>query len=148
MMKEIIKNNKGFVMLFAVTISAILLAIALGVANIALQEVKFGTSAIDTNNAFFAADTSIETVLFADKPPGSPFVLTTPNTVNTWPPIYVFGLGSASASCGIVTITKDNRVPAKGTTTQVVSKGYNVGVPANCTSSNPDRVEREIQVNY
>ena len=46
-----IKKNRGFVILFAVTLSSILLAIALGVANIALKEIRFGTSAKDTNEA-------------------------------------------------------------------------------------------------
>jgi len=68
MIKEI-KKNKGFVILFVVTLSSILLAIALGAANIALKEIKFGTSAKDTNNAFFAADTGAELALFNDKTP-------------------------------------------------------------------------------
>ena len=67
-------KNRGFVILFAVTISSILLALAIGVANIALKEVKFNTSAKDTNNAFFAADTAIEYALFQDKPPSSAYV--------------------------------------------------------------------------
>ena len=54
-----IKKNKGFVLIFAVTLAAILLSIALGISQIALKEIKFGTSAKDTNDAFFAADTGL-----------------------------------------------------------------------------------------
>ena len=35
--------------------------------NISLKEIKFGTSARDTNDAFFAADTGAECALFNDK---------------------------------------------------------------------------------
>src|SRR3989338_10209048 len=64
----------GFVILFAVMISSIILAIALGVANIALKEIKFSASVKDTNEAFFAADTGLECVLFNDKADGDSFV--------------------------------------------------------------------------
>src|SRR5688572_19750284 len=65
--KNRIKNNRGFVMLFAVTLSSLILSIAIGVATIALREIKFGTSARDSNDAFFAADTGIECALNYDK---------------------------------------------------------------------------------
>src|SRR3989338_6549604 len=67
------KKNKGFVLLFAVTLSSILLAIALGVSNVAFRELRFSTNARSTNDAFFAADTGIECALNYDKSPGSSF---------------------------------------------------------------------------
>jgi len=137
MILQKIKRNKGFIMLFAITISSILLAISLGVANIALKEVKFGTSAKDANNAFFAADTGIEYVLFKDKSPSSIY---TP-VPGTWNEI-ITGLGSSGQSCAKVTIEKTAE-PA----TTIVSKGYNIG-DGSCNSSNPDRIEREIVSNY
>ena len=144
-MKNItIKNNKGFVILFAVTLASILLAIALGVANIALKELKFGTSARDTNDAFFAADTGIEYVLFNDKYPTSAYVPGS-GTTQTWN-IIVSGLGSLGSSCAKVSITKNNTVQPF-TTTNIISKGYNIG-DASCNSSNPDRIERELKTNY
>jgi len=60
-------SRRGFVLLYAVTLAAIFLSIALSVATIALKEIKFGTSAKDTNNAFYSADASIECALFYDK---------------------------------------------------------------------------------
>jgi len=65
MIIKIIKNKyyskkfqykKGFVVLFAVMLSSIILAITIGIANISIREIKFSTGAKDTNNAFFAAD--------------------------------------------------------------------------------------------
>ena len=138
------KNNDGFVILFAVTISSILLAVALGVASIALKEVKFTTSAKDTNNAFLAADTGIEYALFNDKPPTSAYV-PPPLSKQTWN-IVVAGLGSDGTSCAKVIITKDS-TRAPFTTTSVVSKGYSVG-DSLCNSTNPERIERELDSNY
>lgn len=138
------KLKSGFVILFAVMLSSILLAIALGVANIALKEIKFGTSVKDTNDAFFAADTGIEYALFNDKPPTSSFV-PSPGTKQSWL-IVVSGLGSVAVSCATVNVEKDNTNPPS-TTTIIISKGYNIG-DASCASSNPNRIEREIRVSY
>src|SRR3989344_7795571 len=66
-------SGSGFVILFAVMISSIILAIALGVSNIAFKEIKFSTSVKDTNDAFFAADTGLECALFNDKTGGDSF---------------------------------------------------------------------------
>src|ERR1035437_11163940 len=88
MVKEIIKKNKGFVILFAVTLSALLLSIALGVANVAFREAKFNTSAKDTNNAFFAADTGAECALYYDKSTMSVFATQTSPPPSSPPPSF------------------------------------------------------------
>jgi Tfp pilus assembly protein PilX len=138
MIKSKIKKNKaGFVILFAVTLAAILLSIALGVANIALTEIKFGTSARDTNNAFFAADSGIEKALFND------------NTVDFYPAgsstnFIVSSLGSTGVSCANVTVDKTDPP-----TVTIIAKGYNIGSQDGlCTSTNPNRVERELKTTY
>ncbi len=150
-----IKNNKGFVILFAVTLASILLTIALGVANIAFQEVVFGTSAKDTNNAFFAADTGIECALSNDKSSSVSFVESGGSgnvscqggtiTLNGGYPFWDFnitGLGSNGASCAKVTVDKTD-----SSVTTIISKGYNIG-DASCASVNSDRVERELKTTY
>src|SRR3989338_1641596 len=141
---KIEKFNKGFVILFAVTLSSILLAIALGVTNIAVKEIKFGTSARDTNDAFFAADTGIEYVLWNDRSSNSSYI-PAPGTAQTWE-VVLSGVGSAGVSCAKVRIQKDNTSP-NFTSTSIVSNGYNIG-NAGCSSSNPDRVERELKVSF
>ena len=130
------RGRSGVVILFAVTLSSILLAIALGVANIALKEVKFGTSARDTNNAFFAADTGIELTLFNDKSPGSIY---TP-APGFWS-FVLSGLNSSGQGCAKVTV--DKTVPPA---TKIISKGYNDG-GASCTQGS-NSVERQLEVNY
>ncbi len=143
MIQEIQKQKnikKGFVMLFAVTLSALVLAIALGITNIALKEVKFGTSAKDTNDAFFAADSGLELVLYnvdveADYP----------SDVNT--PVFVPALGSGGGGCAQVTVDK-TALPA----TKIISKGYNIRYDdedgtEECLPG-PSNVERQIEINY
>ena len=148
MITQKIKKNKGFVILFAVTLAAIVLSIALGVSEIALKELKFSTSAKDTNDAFFAADTGIEYVLFNDQPEiPSPWQTDPENpSLLSWEEI-ITGLGSEGASCAIITIEKDNTADPLSTETTITSKGYNVG-DASCNWPNPDRIEREIETRY
>lgn len=137
-----IKNKKGFVILFAITLSSIVLAIALGVANIAFREIRFSTSTKDSNDAFFAADTGTEAVLFQDKD----FTLCAPNPGQTKTCDYtIVNIGGSGSSCAKISITKDDTTSTTKTT--IISKGYSVGDGA-CASSNQNRVEREIKTNY
>lgn len=141
-----IKKNKGFVILFAVTLSSILLLIALGVANIAFKEIKFSTSARDTNDAFFAADTGAEAVLFQDFK--NSFYSLGAATEKTWEPISITGLGSNGTSCAIVTIKKDTTTSPTDVTTKVVSKGYNNGTDEGICVPGANSVERQLELNY
>ncbi len=152
-------GRRGFVILFAVTISAILLSVALGVANIAFKEVRFGTSARGTNEAFFAADTGIECALFFDKSAIDVFTVgnnpsltcnnhtfvATEERSSFWR-FVLSGLGSGTEGCAIVTVDKTS--PFRPTTT-IIAKGYNNGgsVPDLCTL-NSNTIEREIKVSY
>lgn len=145
MIKKNIQKNKGFVILFAVTLSSILLAIALGVINISIKEMRFSTSAKHTNDALFAADTGIEYVLFNDRSDSSRYI-PVPGTEETWNTV-IPNMGSEGVSCVKVLITKNNINTSVPVITHIVSKGYNIG-DAICESTNSDRVEREIEVNY
>ena len=137
-------SGSGFVILFAVTISSILLAIALGVSNIALKEIKFGTSAKDTNEAFFAADSAVEYVLFHDKLGASDYPVPAVGASQSsyW---VVSGLGNSGLNCATAAITKNNTTPPVKTT--IISKGYNVG-DAACTWGGQNRIERELKISY
>lgn len=158
MIKGNIKSKRGFVILFAVTVSAMLLAIALGVSNIALKEINFSTSARNANDAFFAADTGAECALYHDRSDVGAFpIFGTVGEVNCSTnesgsgngtsasySFFVTGLGSQGQSCAKVTITKDTTPPIF---TTVISKGYNIG-DLSCNSSNPNRTERQLDLNY
>ena len=155
-----LQNNRGFVLLFAVTLSALLLAIAVGVTNIAFREIRFSTNAIASNDAFFAADTGIECALFHDKSANSVFDEEGGivqclggdgidiEDSSPWS-FTISGFGSSNKSCVHVTVTKD---PLVIPITTIVSKGYNVGEDdgdgTGCVSSDPNRVERQLEVRY
>lgn len=73
-------SERGFVILFAVLIAAIVLAITIGIANIAFKEIRLSSIARDSHLAFFAADSGAECALYhdlrlglfdADTPPAS-----------------------------------------------------------------------------
>lgn len=149
------KNNKGFVLLFSVMLSSIILAVALGVANIAYKEIRFGTSVKDTNNSFFAADTGAECALFNDKSSFSSFPQSggptsiqcagQPINFITTSPSWNFvitGLGSDGQSCAKVNVSKT----FSPNTTQIISKGYNDG-GATCTQV-ASSVERQLELSY
>lgn len=165
-----LKNNKAFVMLFAVVLSSIILAVTLGVANIALKELNFTTSAKSTNDAFFAADAGVECALYYDlvgaqsyngiiNPFGAPptsvntycagtavdLSVGTGTQINPWT-FYVYPLGASGKACAVVKVYKTTNPD----TTNIVSRGYDTGgdTSSNCYSTNSNRVERQIEVNY
>lgn len=159
-----IKKNKGFVLLFAVTLAAVFLSIALGISEVALKENNFSTSAKDTNDAFFAADTGEECALYYDNSDptknafttGAPSVSCNGLTViisptgspaNIWT-FVISGLGSAGKACAKVRVDKSSDVPSPATTT-ITASGYNKGggISGACTPGSSN-VERVLQTSY
>lgn len=65
-LKNLNKKNKGFVSLFAVLISLIIVAITFGISNVAFKENVLASSAKEGSYAFFAADTGLECALYHD----------------------------------------------------------------------------------
>lgn len=157
---KINKKEKGFVILFAVTISSILLAISLGVASIAFKEIRFGTSAKDANDAFFSADTGYECALFNDKETSNVFVssggtgkvickglaIDLDGSYPSWS-FVVPNLGGSGTGCAKVSVYKDDVSEAPYIKTTVISKGYNFG-DVNCNSLVSNRIEREEKITY
>ncbi len=171
--KDIKKTNKksGFVMLFSIILASIILSVTLGLTNISLKELNFNTSAKDSNDAFFAADTGAECALYYDligtqsffgivNPIGQPGTAVStycagtainlnngssvPDPVGPWT-FYVYPLGESGKACAIVTVSKTTNPDA----TSIVSKGYSTGGDtSDCTSSVPNRVERQVELNY
>jgi hypothetical protein len=168
------KRNNGFALLFVIVISSIILAIALGVTEIALNEVNFSTSGQATNDAFFAADTGAECAMYWDSPttaynafvnPPSPSVemscagtdfipapalvplqadSTCDYSTGSWS-FSIKNLGSSNNACVNVVVGKGNTISTPSVPcTKIISQGYN---NANCTSQ-ANTVERELDVNY
>jgi hypothetical protein len=60
------KKQKGFVILFAILVAAIVLAIAIGISNVAYKEILLSASARESHYSFFSADTGAECALYYD----------------------------------------------------------------------------------
>lgn len=156
------KKNKAFVMLFSAVISSIILAIALGVANIALKELSFDTSAKRTNDAFFAADTAIECALYYDLASdasafgvpaidsnascaGTDIDLNNNSSVPTTGPwqFVLYPLAPSGNACAIINVERT----LDPDSTSILARGYNIGGNTDdCSSSSQNRVERELLV--
>jgi len=152
---RLVGSRRGFALLYAVMISSIILAITLGVMDVATQEIKFGTSAKDTDDAFFAADTGAECALYYDRLAptnnaftgtatmscaGNTITITSSGSPASFWSFTVPGLGSAGQGCAKVTVDKTT------TPTHVISKGYNDG-GSSCVQG-PNSVERQLELNY
>jgi hypothetical protein len=155
--KEKISTNKGFTLLFASLIAALLLAIGTGIFNIVFKELILTSSAKGSQFAFYSADSGIECALFADlrkrsfatstgsAPPPSETMCAGQNISSGWN--VVTGANSAvttfeltfppSQQCATVTVIKG------GGDTTIEARGYNT-----CDTSNPRRMERGISVKY
>ncbi|MEK7113292.1 MAG: pilus assembly PilX N-terminal domain-containing protein [Patescibacteria group bacterium] len=159
--KVIKEKNKGFVLLYSMMLSAVLLTITLSVLNISLREIKFSTSGKETNDAFFAADTGAECALYYDRPDIDRFVPPTndPNVPlncsrdiplsngsnNLWNYSFqITDLGSDGNGCAKVQVLKDRNGPLIKTT--ITSKGYNNG-GSSCIFDDFS-VERLIKLTY
>ncbi|MFM7088299.1 MAG: pilus assembly PilX N-terminal domain-containing protein, partial [Candidatus Paceibacterota bacterium] len=161
------KRKEGFVMLFAVVLTSIIMAIALGLAEMSLRAVSFSSTGPQSNEAFFAADTGAECALYYDLRGTKSFfgvdpasidslvAVATPNCAGTALDLYqgtdigpwIFylpNLGASRKSCARVTVTKST----SSDTTSIVSEGYNIGEGTDCASTSTRRVERRLEVNY
>ncbi len=150
-----LKEKKGFVLLFTVLLAAVVLAVSLEAANVAFREIGFSTSARDTNEAFFAADTGVECALYNDKAGDVSFVQTggsgSINCMGSAIPVsgsypiwnfIVSGLGESGNGCSRVSVDKSN-LPIVALT----SYGYNEG-GSSCNSTAANLVERELEVTF
>ncbi len=157
--------RRGFVILFSVMLSSIVLAIALGISNTAVREINFGTSAREAGDAFFAADTGAECALANDKSGSVSFTVSgssgtvfclggtiatahsSAGNLHIWD-FAISGLGGGNDSCARVRMTKDFTDPSAPITI-MSSKGYNNGgtVAGACTQS-ATSLERELELRY
>ena len=162
-----ISSKKGIALLFAVMLSAIFLSIALGVSSIALKELNFSSSAKDSDNAFFAADSGVECALYNDKLDSTVFIekgepvifcfgvnrYEVKNSIGETSMDFSFnvsGLGSNGQSCVAVDVLKTidrSTDPMTILSTKITSKGYNLGRD-DCSWNGENRVERVLEVNY
>lgn len=148
------RRQRGFVILFTVLISSIILAIAIGISNISLGEVLLSASAKEGNTSFYAANSGAECALYWDRienafdssPPESASgedVLCNDQLI----PSLSFELElNNNTNCARVTVNKGVFIDGEGPFTRIESLGYNV--PCDSIQGNPKAVQRAIRVTY
>ncbi len=153
-------KDRGYAILFAILMISIILAITLGILNIAVKEFNFTITARDSYISFFAADSVGECALYAYKSstPDAPASIQcdTINGPQTITPSSV-SVGNVTRyayapdisvlnGCGRVEIVIDNSV-SQVTTTTINAKGYNIA--CNQMNSNVrNKVERLLSYEF
>jgi len=101
------KKERGFVILFAILISTLILLISAGIFNVVQKEVILSSYARESQRAFYAADSALECALYADIiGVGSPDPAT---------PFSVVNLLDENFNCGGSTISSTYLSGAGGT---------------------------------
>ncbi len=174
MLKTILKNNKGYTLLFAVLVSSVVLSIGISILSISKKEFLLASSARESTTAFYAADSGIECAIFNDNNISTTSYSTHNNiyclgqTMDTYlgsdpgnsPAVYNFNMSLAESSaynapCLKLKITKDYFDSNDGLgpipRTRIESRGYNMGwdnVGKTCSVGSPRRVERGISYTF
>jgi len=112
------QKNNGFVILFSILISALILLISAGIFRVVQKEVVLSSYARESQRAFYSADSALECVLYADligviatpTGPGTPFSVESPT--------------NHSFECGGDTVASEYLSESGGTATSPTSPGY------------------------
>ncbi len=183
MLRKNLKNKmystrKGYTLLFAVLVSALVLGVAVSILNISRKELILTAGARESEYAFYAADAGYECASYYDTYGGGPgggtiFASTTPSgtTVScgigagpSYTPAsttlyitstsnvfdYTFYMPVAAKACAYVDVNKIYNSIGLASTT-ITSTGYNIGwsgSDCSASNSNPEKVDRAIQVFY
>ncbi len=144
-------TTEGFTLFIAIVITATLLLVSTGIISVAVKEAFLTTANRHSQEAFYAADTGIECVLYWDlKNSGlSAFATSTPANISC--NNQSFTVGGATGESRFTLIFPPNKYCAElfvKTTnvqpkTSIESLGYN-----DCDSSNPRRVQRALKATY
>jgi Tfp pilus assembly protein PilX len=145
-------KQKGFVILFTILISVIILMIGLGIFSIATRETVLSGTAREAQFAFYAADAGVECALYAEtldvfnsSGNGGQFPCGAISVTAVGPNTFTFDvlIDTVNKTCAHVTVIDG------GNSRRVVSQGYNIcdalGKPAK---TNPLLVERDLDTTY
>lgn len=161
-----LQTNSGFVILFTVLISSIVLAISLGISSVTYKELILSSTARDGQYAFNAANTGVECALFNDiknrlfDNPSNGGSITCDQVAggtgiveDKSSGVFNFSVDIASnktgaTNCTLVEVIKTTSGPT--ISTRITSRGYNVScdVLASLLSTPLKFVERAIEVSY
>ena len=163
------QKNRGFTVLFAVVVSALILAIGISIANITLKQIRISSLGRESQIAFYAADSGSECVLYYDLveesfgtssssnvPPtytiecfGEEAVVSfdptgTADSRHATSSISIEDTSSATHLCATVEIGKhDTNNDNFSDKTIILSRGYNI-----CAGDSTRLLERGIRIRY
>lgn len=163
MRKILIKNKKGFALIFTLMIVSIISVISAGLLSASYKQMILSSLARDSEIAFYQSDTATDCAMYADlvasSSGGDPEVsiFDKPGTWTCGESIFnITPLGDHSYNLSIpdevakttnpcfdISVRKIPTGIAGVYDTNIKSRGYNV-----CNKENPRAVEREIEVNY
>lgn len=150
------KNNQGFVILFAVLVSSIILLIGMGMFRISIKETVLSSTARESTMAFFAADSGMECALYAEIQENAfeegsiqanicrPFFNGATN-ISSSGSAQLRVANPSLATCARVDIQRNN-----GAVT-MVSSGYNICMGQNNhlpNTNSPLLLQRELFITY
>lgn len=145
--------QKGFVILFTILISVIILMIGLGIFSIATRETVLSGTAREAQYAFYAADAGVECALYGDvkydifniSGNGGSFACGAISVNVIGPGTFTFDMlvDSVNKTCARVTVINN------GNSRHVISQGYNIcSADGKPVTTNPLLVERDLDVVY
>jgi len=138
-------TKQGFVLLFAVLVTSIVMAISLGIFSLIIKELKLSGASRESQRAFYAADAGTECAFYWDIHERL-FSTTTSNLIQCAGDSMSVGGGFVSdfvltfdnGTCVDVRVDKTNE-----SQTVVTSRGHNT-----CDTNDLILVERALQVTY
>ncbi len=139
-------NKKGFTLLLAVLITSIILGMSVGISVFIIRELLISSIGRESQKAFFAADSGVECALYWDLKQNAFATSSTrviscagsSPTVGGASGISEFDLAFTNGACSRVKV--DKTIPSS---TTINSAGHNI-----CNLSDPNRVERSLQISY
>lgn len=159
-MKKIVKNKtkeRGFVLLYSILVSGIILSVGLSLGNILYKQVLLSSVAKSSIFAYYAADSGRECVGFwnerrAFNPEnagqniicGESGLSGVSSSGSNYFIVLPGQFGEETTSCSVVTI---QTVDPDNDVFQAISKGYNVSCDGvNDLANNPRAVERAVDI--
>lgn len=149
------KNQKGFVILFTILISAIILLMGAGIFSIASRETVLSSTSREAQSAFYSADAGVECALYAESKGlfTNGGITNTPIPCGNGNPIINVILGGNGVTFDVAidsTLKTCAHVSVFtiGNERRVVSQGYNVCNGDKPATNNPILVERVLDTKY
>ena len=150
------ESSRGYALLFTVLLVAIILSIAIGIADVAFKEFGLNATAQNSYLSFFAADSAGECALYGVRHgtwlqdqtltcDSTTFPAPSPVTTNNGGTEYDYPNISVQNACADVSITLVTNANTQAQTATIVSRGYDVPC-ANLASST--KVERDLSYTF